>query len=89
MSPGDIGLQVTLVTEHPMRIRRSFAWPPRLTRRNVHAGFEGVPRWIGVYQSSTRVGAREVFFFIVFGRVRPTDRQLNRANAELRRARLG
>ena len=89
MSPGDIGLQVTLVSEHPMRILRTFAWPPRLSRRNVHAGFEGLPGRIGVYQGSTRIGALEAFVVIVFGRARPTDRQLQRTNEELRRARLG
>jgi hypothetical protein len=89
MTPGDIGLQVTLVTEHPMRIRRSFAWPPRVRGRNVHAGFEGLPGRIGVYQGSTRIGAREIFVVIVFGRARPTGPQLQRTNEELRRAGLG
>jgi hypothetical protein len=54
----------------------------------VHAGFEGLPRRIGVYQASTRVGARELFVFVFFGRGQPTARQLSRANTELRRARL-
>jgi hypothetical protein len=89
MSPGDIAMQVTLAIERPLRIQRTFAWPPRVRGRNVHAGFEGLPERIGVYQGSTRLGTREVFVFIVFGRTRPTKRQLNRANAELRRARLG
>jgi hypothetical protein len=89
MSAGDIAMQATLGIERPLRIQRTFAWPPRISRRNVQAGFEGLPRRVGVYQSSTRVGAREVFVFIVFGRARPTDRQLKRTNAELRRARLG
>jgi hypothetical protein len=89
MSPEDIAMQVTLGIERPLRIQRTFAWPPRVSRRNVHAGFEGLPGRIGVYQGSTRVGAREVFVFIFLGRARPTDRQLNRTNAELRGARLG
>jgi hypothetical protein len=89
MSPGDIAMQVTLGIERPLRIQRTFVWPPRVSRRNVHAGFEGLPGRIGVYQGSTRVGTRQVFVLIVFGRARPTDRQLNRTNAELRRARLG
>ena len=82
-------MQVTLAIERPPRVQRTFAWPPRVSRRNVHAGFEGLPRRIGVYQGSTRLGLREVFVFIVFGRARPTDGQLNRTNAELHRARRG
>jgi hypothetical protein len=89
MSSRGVGIQVTLAVEHPVRARRTFSWPPRLTRRNVHAGFEGLPGRIGVYQGQTRVGTREVFVFVVFGRGVPTSRQLKRANAELQRARLG
>jgi len=88
MSWGGIGIQITLAVEHPIRARRTFAWPPHITRRNVHAGFEGLPGRIGVFQGQTRVGTHEVFIFVVFGRAVPTGRQLNRANAELQRARL-
>ena len=52
------------------------------------AGFEGLPGRIGVYQGATLIGRREVSVFIVFGRPVPTNRQLRRANAELRRARF-
>jgi len=88
MSSGGIGIQITLAVEHPIRARRTFAWPPHITRRNVHAGFEGLPGRIGVYQGQTRVGTREVFVFVVFGRAVPSRRQLNRANAELQKARV-
>jgi hypothetical protein len=89
MSPSGIGIQVTLALERPLRVHPTFAWPPRVNRRNVHAGFEGLPGRIGVYQGQTRVGTREVFVFIIFGRAVPTRRQLSRVNAELQRARLG
>jgi hypothetical protein len=44
---------------------------------------------IGVYQGATLIGRREVSVFITFGRSVPTNQQLRRANAELRRARFG
>jgi len=89
MSPSGIGIQVTLALKHPLRLRPTFVWPPRMRRRNVHAGFEGLPSRISVYQGLTRVGTREVFVFIVFGRAFPTTRQLNRTNVELQRVRFG
>ena len=84
----DIAIKVGVAVEHPIRTKRTFAWPPRVTRRTVIAGFEGLPRKIGVYQGATRFGHREVSVFIVFGRAAPTNRQLERANAELRRVRF-
>jgi hypothetical protein len=88
MSAGGIGIQIMLAVERPIWARRTFQWPPRITRRNVHAGFEGLPGRIGVYQGDTRVGTRGVFVFVVFGRAVPSRCQLNRANVELQRARL-
>jgi hypothetical protein len=88
MSSGGIGIQITLAVEHPIRVRRTSAWPPHITRRSVHAGFEGLPGRIGVYQGQTCVGSREVIVFAVFGRAVPTRPQLNQANAELQRARV-
>ena len=84
----DIAVKLTVAIEHPLRTKRTFAWPPRIVRRAV-AGLEGLPAGIGVYQGSTLVGSREVFVFVVFGRAVPTDRQLKRVNAELRRSRIG
>jgi len=55
----------------------------------VHAGFEGLPGRIGVYQGSARVGTRELIVFVFFGRGKPTARQLDHASTELRHARLG
>lgn len=88
--PGNgIAIQITAAIEQPVRAVRTFAWPPQVSRAEVHAGFEGLPGRIGVYQGSTLVGKREVSLFVWFGRSRPTVRQLNRANTELRHARLG
>jgi hypothetical protein len=84
-----IAIQITVAIERPLRIDRTFAWPPQVSRAEVRAGFEGLPRRIGVYQASTRVGDREAIVFVFFGRGKPTVSQLNRANTELRRARLG
>ena len=89
MRAGDIAIQITIAAEHPLTGRPTFVWPPRVSRHTVAAPFEGLPTRIGVYQGETRVGRREVSVFIVFGRAVPTNRQLNRVNAELRRARLG
>jgi hypothetical protein len=89
MSSGDIGIQITLALEHPIRVGHTSTWPARVRRRDVRAGFEGLPGRFGVYQGQTLVGTREVFVFIVFGRAVPTRRQLRRANAELQRAHLG
>ncbi|MHB8469016.1 MAG: hypothetical protein ACYDCH_04570 [Gaiellaceae bacterium] len=89
MATEGVTIQITVAIEHPVRIVRSFAWPPQINRTEVHAGFEGLPSRIGVYQASTLVGAREVSVFVCFGRGRPTVSQLKRANIELRHARLG
>lgn len=87
--PADgIAIQVTLSSERPARVRRTFTWPPQIRRGDVNAGFEGLPGRIGVYQGSTRVGGREVFVFVFFGSGKPTVRRLGHANAELRHARL-
>jgi hypothetical protein len=87
--PADgIAIQVSVAIEHPARVKPAFAWPPQIRRGDVNAGFEGLPGRIGVYQGSTRVDEREVFVFVFFGRGKPTARQLDRANTELRHARL-
>jgi hypothetical protein len=88
MRADDVAIQLTVAVEHPPRARRRSAWPLRLSRRSVQ-GLEGLPVRIGVSQASTRVGKREVFVTVFFGRAVPTNRQLRRANAELARARFG
>jgi hypothetical protein len=89
MTGAGIAIQVTVAIEHPVSAVRTFAWPPRVSRAEVHAGFEGLPGRIGVYQASSLVHEREVSLFVWFGRSKPTARQLRRANTELRHARLG
>jgi len=89
MPGAGIAIQITVAIEHPVRAVRTFAWPPRVGQAEVHAGYEGLPRRISVYQGSTLVRKREVSLFVWFGRSKPTAHQLRRANAELRRARLG
>jgi hypothetical protein len=87
---GDIiAIQITVAIEHPVRAVRNFAWPPPVSQANVNAGFEGLPNRSGVYQTSTLLGEREVTLFVWFGRRKPTARQLNRANTELRHTQLG
>jgi hypothetical protein len=87
MRPADIAIQVNVARER--KARAGPAWPPRVTCSKVVAGFEGLPGRVGTFQAYTRLGRREVSVFIVFGRSRPTDGQLQRANAELRRVRFG
>lgn len=88
MSASDIAIQITVAVERQLSLNSTFVWPPHVGRGDVRAAFEGLPSGIGVYQGITRVGTREVSVFVFFGRGRPTDRQLSRANAELRRVRL-
>jgi hypothetical protein len=89
MRPDDIAIQITVAVEHPSRGGHTCNWPPNVTRRAVSGPFEGLPARIGGFQCVTRVGTREVSVFIVFGRAAPTQRQLNRVNAELRRVHVG
>lgn len=89
MPTDGIAIQVTVSIERPLRVRRTFAWPPQIRRGEVQAGVEGLPSRIGVYQGSTRVGARQIFVFVFFGRGKPSAGQLDRANTELRTGRLG
>jgi hypothetical protein len=88
MARRDMIIRIKLVAERPLTVRRTFVWPPRVTRRKLLAGFEGLPRRVSVYPATTLVGKREVFVFVIFGRALPSNHQLDRANAELRRARV-
>jgi hypothetical protein len=89
MRRNGIAIQVTVAIEHPIRGRRTFAWPPQIRRAGVSAGFEGLPGRIGVYQGATLVGQREVSLIVFFGQARPTIRQVGRANTQLLHSRLG
>ena len=88
MSTTAVAIQVTVAIERPSRPEPTFTWPPHVGRGDVSGGFEGLPDRIGVYQRRGRLGARDVSVLVFFGRVQPTDRQLNSVNMELRRARL-
>ena len=88
LPPRGIAIQIQVVKATSRRVDKTFRWPLRLRRADVHAGFEGVPDRYGVYEGTTRVGARDVSVFVFFGRARPSAHQLQNANAELRRARL-
>ena len=88
MSAGDIAIQIDLGVER-RRLRPTFTWPPHITRNQVTGPLEGLPGRIGAWQGRTLLGRSEVFVLVVFGRARPSDRQLARANAELRRVRFG
>jgi hypothetical protein len=89
MPTAGIAIQITVAVEHPVKAVPAFAWPPHVSQAKVHAGFEGLPGRIGVYQASSLLGEPEVSLFVWFGRSKPTARQLNRANTELRHAQLG
>jgi hypothetical protein len=89
MPRSGIAIQITVAVEHPVRAVHTFDWPPQVKRVQVQAGFEGLPSRIGVYQAASLIKKREVSLFVWFGRSRPTIRQVSRANAELRHARLG
>jgi hypothetical protein len=83
-----IAIRVTIGVGPPPRTNATFAWPPQVSRTEVHS-LEGLPSRIGVYQASTRLGSREISVFVYFGRSKPTPRQLHAANTELRRSSLG
>src|SRR5262245_32958118 len=89
MGRNGVAIQITVANEHPVRARRTFAWPARIRPAALYSGFEGLPERVSAYQGSTLAGRREVSVFVLFGRARPTPLQLRRANIELRRARLG
>ena len=86
LPPGGIVIQLSNGRERPSRAPTG-KWPARIRARDVTAGFEGVPDRYGVFQKFVRVGTLEHYLFVWFGRAHPTQRQLARANAELRTVR--
>jgi hypothetical protein len=88
MGKNDIAIQIDVARQSGRGLKPTFTWPPHIRRSQVVAGFEGLPSRISTWQGSTRLGKRDVQVFVLFGRPRPTDRQLQRANAELRRVRF-
>jgi hypothetical protein len=86
LGPEDVAIQVTFARERPMPAWvKPMSWPPLL--RPI-AGIEGLPNRIGVVQLIGRVRGFEAFVWVFFGRTHPTARQVERARAELRAARL-
>ncbi|HEX3237693.1 MAG TPA: hypothetical protein VHQ99_04715 [Gaiellaceae bacterium] len=86
LRPGGIVIQLSYGRERPSRAPVG-KWPPHIRRRDVTAGFEGVPNRYGVFQTFVRTGSLERYLFVWFCRARPTRHQLARANAELRTVR--
>ena len=86
LPPSGIVIQLTKAREEPPRARVA-SWPPSIRKRDLSAGFEGVSSRYGVFQLFVRAGHLERYLFVWFGRAHPTQRQLARANAELRTAR--
>jgi hypothetical protein len=82
-----IAVQIILGAEHPSRAPAG-RWPPRLRRRDVQAGMEGIPNRFGIYQRLLRVGRYEPYVWVFFGRAHPTAAQLATANAVLAAASL-
>jgi hypothetical protein len=82
-----IAMQLSIGRERPRSWERPLRWPPRL-RANEANNFEGLPTRIGTIQRIGRLHGFTVYFFVFFGRPRPTQRQLERAEAELASARL-
>jgi hypothetical protein len=86
LPPDGIVIQLSYARERPVRMPAR-AWPPRIRRKDVVAGFEGEPRRYGLFRFGERSGTLERFLFVWFGRADPTRLQLARADAELRSAR--
>ena len=83
-----IAIQIILSRERPPAAKTTMRWPPQARRSDVTAGFEGLPRRIGVFQRFARAGTYQAYVWVFFGRSKPTTRELTAANAELKTARL-
>ena len=81
-----IAIQVSFVRTKSPGWVKPMRWPPRL--RTMGGPFEGLPNRIGVVQLIGRLNGYEAYLWVFFGRPQPSARQLARARAELRAARL-
>jgi len=88
LPPDGIAMHLTVAVEDPPVGRASSSWPPRLHAGDLVAGMEGVPSRYAVFQRVARVGRRELFVWVFFGRSRPTPAALRAANAVLRSVRI-
>jgi hypothetical protein len=87
LPPDDIVIQLTNSRERPPRAPLG-KWPPRIFRKDLQpGGGESIPRRESYAQWFIRSGRIERYLWVWFGRTHPTQRQLARANAELRTAR--
>jgi hypothetical protein len=71
---------------HPLG--NKMQWPPRLRAGKIVSGVEGHSSRIGFFGEGGRLHGFSAQLDVYFGRPHPTTRQLARANAELRTARL-
>jgi hypothetical protein len=84
LPPDGIVIQVTNSREVPAYGTLG-GWPPRLRASQAVGPFEGEPPRFSVIQLYPRERSGvDHSLFVWFGRARPTDQQLARANAELR-----
>ena len=87
LPPSGIVIQQTNARERPAYGPRG-SWPPRLRASQAVSPFEGEPARVSVIQLTRRTpDGVEHSLFVWFGRAHPTERQLARANAELRTVR--
>lgn len=87
LRPGEIAISLNLV-RMPSKVNYDYgmSWPPRLTRRHL-SGFEGLPQAMTAFQWYAQLEGGSAALIVVFGS-KPTSVQLDRANAELRSARI-
>jgi hypothetical protein len=81
-----IAIQVSFARTKSPGWVKPMRWPPRLL--TMGGPFEGLPDRIGVVQLISRLNGYEAYLWVFFGRPQPSTRQVARARAELRAARL-
>jgi hypothetical protein len=82
------GIAIVLTLEPPVRhARREMPSPPRIGGR-VGGPFELAPSRVGGFVTGGRLHGFDVSLWVFFGRRHPSRRQIARAEAELRSARL-
>jgi hypothetical protein len=70
------------------RYPNALRWPPRIRAGEVLSPIEGHAPRFGLFSRSGRLRGLSAALYVWFGRPHPTARQLARAEAELRTARL-
>lgn len=88
LPPNGIAIQVSLLREIPLTARETVTWPLHVRASDVVTPFEGLPARIGAYRLFAQVKRYEVYALVLFGRGKPTARQIAAANVQLRTARL-